>query len=59
MLREARHKGIPLGLLSMGLFTEAVSALHANEWEPQEISKWLSELQNEGFFDPIDEEEDE
>jgi len=59
MLREVRHRDIPIGLVSMGLFTEAVSALHSCEWEPEEISKWLSQLNNEGFFDPTEDGEEE
>ena len=60
MLREVRQREIPIGLISMGLFTEAVSALHSCDWEPEEMSTWLSQLNNEGFFEPTEEgEEDE
>ena len=59
MLRDAQHRGIPMSLLSMSLFSEAVSALHANSWEPEEIVQWLQELITTGFFEALTDEEDE
>ena len=59
LLREVRHRDVPMGLVAMNLFTEACSALHACEWEPDEISKWLNELTNDGFFNRDEDDEDD
>jgi len=58
MLREVKHREIPIGLISMGLFTEAVSALHSCDWTPEEMTAWLTQLNNEGFFEPTEGEDE-
>jgi len=59
MLSEARAKDIGMALVSMALFTEAVSALSANEWEPDEMITWIRELEADNFFNDDDEGENE
>ena len=60
MLAESKAKDVSMALVSMALFTEAVSALSANEWEPDEMVTWIRELEAENFFNDDEEEtEDE
>ena len=59
MLSESKAKDVSMALVSMALFTEAVSALSANEWAPDEMVTWIRELEAENFFNDEEETEDE
>ena len=59
MLSEARAKDVGMALVSMALFTEAVSALSANGWEPDEMVTWIRELEADNFFNDDNEEDDD
>ena len=59
VLSEARAKDLSMNLISMALFSEAVSALSANDWEPDEMVLGIREMEAEDFFNNDDEEEDD
>ncbi len=59
MLAEARTKDVSMLVISMALFTEAVSALSANDWTPDEMVTWIRELDADDFFNHEEENEDE
>ena len=59
MLAEARTKDVSMLVISMALFTEAVSALSANDWTPNEMVTWIRELDADDFFNHEEENEDE
>ena len=57
MLAEARAKDLSMALISMALFSEAVSALSANDWTGAEMRTWILEMEAEGLFNNDDDEE--
>ena len=56
LIEQASEEGVSLGMVSMGLFIEAMSALIANDWTIDEIQVWINELNQSGMFSDITEE---
>ena len=56
LIEQASEEGVSLGMVSMGLFIEAMSALIANDWTINEIHIWINELNQSGMFTDTAEE---